>query len=143
MSASILIHWPGATEDESEGHPGFYNDDQAWASWIVAVIERASAVELLERLGVGSLLSHTSDGEDSDEIEWTTPDELERAAKQLLGLVERSDPAVQPLVELYQLEALGEEAPNLEFARDLRDVMQIADYARGLGAQTVTLGYYW
>lgn len=143
MGATILVHWPEATEDEEQGHPGFFNDDHAWASWLVAAIESTAAPKLLARLGVGALLSHTADGLDADDVEWTTPDELERAANALREQVERIDPEVQPLVELYTADAPGVEPPSVEFARDLGDVAQIAGYARDLGATKVTLGYYW
>ena len=100
-------------------------------------------MQLLQQLGVAALLSHTTEGADADEIEWTTPDELERAANALRERVERNDPEVQPLLELYEADAPGQEEPSAEFARDLGDVAQIARYARGLGASKVTLGYYW
>ncbi len=89
------------------------------------------------------MLSHTTEGADSDDVEWTTPDEFERAAKALRELVERGDPGVQSLVDLYEPEAPGEDEPPVEFARYLGAVAQIAGYARGLGASKVTLGYYW
>src|SRR5688572_17562819 len=101
MGASILVHWPDATEEDEQGHPGFFNDDHPWASWVVAVLEDLPAARSLERLGLSPLLSHTTDGVDSDEIDWTTPDELERAANALRELVERKYPDVQPLVDLY------------------------------------------
>lgn len=94
MGASILVHWPEATEEDEEGHPGFSNDDHAWASWLVAVIENPSAAQLVKRLGVDALLSHTTEGADADAIQWTTPDELERAALALRELVVRADPEV-------------------------------------------------
>jgi hypothetical protein len=143
MGASILVHWPDATEEDEGDHPGFSNDDHAWASWLVAALQSASAMQLLQQLGVAALLSHTTEGADADEIEWTTPDELERAANALRERVERNDPEVQPLLELYEADAPGQEEPSAEFARDLGDVAQIAGYARGLGASKVTLGYYW
>lgn len=143
MGASILVHWPDATEDEEQGHPGFFNDDHAWASWIVAVIESTPAIRLLAHLGVSALLSNTAHGVDPDDVEWTTPDELERAANVLRDRVVRTDPEVQPLVDLYNANAPGVEQPSVEFARDLGDVAQIAGYARGLGASKITLGYYW
>lgn len=143
MGASILVHWSGATEDEEGGHPGFFNDDHPWASWIVAVLEDTSIVRLLHRLGVGALLSVTSNGVEPGDIDWTTPDELERAANKLRELVQDDEPLVEVLVDLYEEEAAGEESPSVELARDLSDVAQIAGYARGLGAQKITLGYYW
>jgi hypothetical protein len=34
MGASIFVDWPGATEEEQGGHPGFQNDDDPYTSWI-------------------------------------------------------------------------------------------------------------
>ena len=80
---------------------------------------------------------------DADQIDWTTPDELERAANRLRALVESGDPSTLPLLHLYEADANGIEEPSAELARDLGDVAQIAGYARGLGAAKVALGYYW
>ncbi len=80
MGATILVHWPGATPEEAEGGTGFFNDDRAWANWLVNVLEDAAAVTTLERLGARALLCFTSDDVDADDVDWTTPDELEHAA---------------------------------------------------------------
>jgi len=72
MGASILVHWPDATEEDEGDHPGFSNDDHAWASWLVAALQSASAMQLLQQLGVAALLSHTTEGADADEIEFTS-----------------------------------------------------------------------
>lgn len=93
--------------------------------------------------GTRSLLSHTTDGTDSDQIDWTTPDELEGAANRLRDLVESGDASTRPLLELYEADANGVEELSVELARDLDDIAQIAGYARGCGAAKVTLGYYW
>lgn len=143
MGASILVHWPGATEEDEESHPGFFNDDHAWASWVADVIGDRAATRLLDQLGVAALISHTTDGMGSDEIRWTTPDELETAANRLRELVDQAAPEVLALIKLYETAAVGEEPPTVEFARDLGDVAQIAEYARDRGATQVTLGYYW
>ncbi|HEY3040072.1 MAG TPA: hypothetical protein VGJ66_15135 [Pyrinomonadaceae bacterium] len=143
MGASILVHWPGATEEEEEGHPGFFNDDKAWAGWLANVMDDDEAIAVLKRLGLTDLLSHTTDGLDPDEIRWTTPDALELAAQVLKCLVEESSPEVQPLLRVYATDANGIDSLPQEFARDLGDVAEIARYARAAGAATVTLGYYW
>jgi len=143
MSVSIFVHWPGATEDDEQGHPGFFNDDNAWAAWLATMSEDPEAMALLHRLGLVALLSHVTDGMDADQIHWTTPNDLERAALSLRRLVEQNDTRVQTLLLLYAREASGVETPEVEFARDLGDVAQIAQYARNAGAPKVTLGYYW
>ena len=143
MSVSVLVHWPEASEDEEQGHPGFLNDDHAWASWIAAVLENGTATRLLERLGFEALLSHTTSGTAPDDVNWTTPDALEQAANHLRRLVQSGEPTVEALIEIYEAEAPGEDRASIEFARDLGDVVQIAAYARDLGASRMTLGYYW
>jgi hypothetical protein len=143
MGLSVRVHWPEATEEEEQGHPGFFNGEHAWVSWIILVRENASAIRRLERLGFEALLSHVTAGADADAIDWTTPDALERAATDLRKLVQVGDPTVEALVEIYEANAPGEDKASIEFARDLGDIADVADYARGLGASTVTLGYYW
>ena len=143
MSASVLVHWPNATEEEQQGHPGFFNDAHAWASWIVAVLGDESARRRLARLGLDALLSYTTQGADAEAVAWTTPDALESAARGLRRFVERGDPVVAALVELYEANAPGVDEAAVELARDLGDVGEIADYARRCGASKVTLGYYW
>jgi hypothetical protein len=143
MGASILVHWPGATEEEEGGHPGFYNDDKAWASWMAAVSSNAGALRLLEKLGVACLIYCTTDGVDEDEIEWTTPDDLQQAANKLRRLVQDEDERVAPLISIYEGSYDGVENGAEEFAQDLADVASIADYARDQGAEEMVLGYYW
>jgi hypothetical protein len=82
-----------------------YNDDNAWAAWLAAVVEDPECSAILGTLGLEALLAHTTDGVEPDDVVWTTPDELEKAARSLVELVERSDPRVQPLVQLYEADA--------------------------------------
>lgn len=140
MGVSILVHWPGATEEDAAAHPGFFNDDLGWSTWLMNVLSDPAAVEIMKAIRCDALLSHTADGE--ADIDWTTPDELEQAAVNLLKLVDNCDPRAAKIIEYYQShEEMG--PPPEAFAQDLRDVAAIARYARAAGAQTVTLGYYW
>ncbi len=136
MSASILVHWPGASSEQEQDHPGFFNDDRGWATWVVNVLQIDGGPALVNGLGLAALLAHTTEGA---EAIWTTPDELERAAGKLAELVRSSDAQVERLVELY--EAMEDEATEL--LQDLEDVAAIARYARGHAASKLTLGYYW
>lgn len=141
MSASVRVHWPDATEEEQLGHPGFFNDVQPWVSWIAAIVANQAAIRRLTSLGFDALLAYTT-GAAPNEVAWTTPEELERAANGLRRLVQRGEPIVEALVEIYEADAPGFEKASVEFARDLGDVAEIAAYARGCGASAVTLGYY-
>lgn len=136
MGASILVHWPGASPQQEKGHPGFYNDDHGWATWLVHVLQSESGAALLERLGLTALNAHTTD--DTEPI-WTTPDELKQAAEKLAAMVRARDPQIASLVELYE----AQEDAAQELVRDLEDITAIADYARSNGAMQMTLGYYW
>ena len=136
MGASILVHWPGASPEQEGDHPGFYNDDRGWSTWLVNALTDENALALVEQLGLAVLLAHTTD--DAEPI-WTTPNELELAAKKLARMVRSHDPQVASLVELYE----PFEDREQELIRDLEDVAAIAGYARDNGATTVTLGYYW
>lgn len=142
MSVSVLVHWPDATEAEERGHPGFFNDDQAWVSWVAAVVANAAAIRRLTALGFDALLAYTTSGAGPDAVPWTTPDALENAANGLRSLVQRGDPSVNALVEIYEADAPGVDEASVEFARDLGDIAEIAEYARGCGATLMALGYY-
>ena len=142
MSISVLVHWPDATEEEERGHPGFFNDDQSWVAWIVAVLANDSAVRRLTALGLDALLAYTTLDADPDAVSWVTPDAFAHAASGLRNLVQRGDPSVEALVEIYEANAPGLDKASIEFARDLGDVVEIAEYARGRGATVMALGYY-
>ncbi len=151
MGVSILVEWPGSTEDEQGGHPGFENDDHLWATWVVTVIEDPKVAADLRKIGCEVLLRHNTSNLDPNEIGWGSPREFESAALKLRKLVDAKDPAVQTLLDTYRVEwgrLIGEDEDEERgaeqwFAQDLQDVAAIAKYAGACGAKKMTLAYYW
>jgi hypothetical protein len=143
MSATIGIHWPGCTEEEEFGHYGFDNDDSPWANWLVEVIEHEEVQSAVIDLGCKALLSHTTDGMNDEEVEWTTPDELMRAVKVMSDAIVAKDSRTIPILAAYEKSAIGEEAAEIEIDRDLRDVGLLGKYAKEHGATSITLSVNW
>jgi len=141
MGASIYVYWPGSTEDEQGSHPGFQNDDKAYADWITAILGDKKLVSLLRDSGFAPLLSvHALDTPDS-EVEWTTPADLRTAANKLRDALVAASPSAERLVAIYQ--GPGIEPPNMELAQDLADVAALADYATQCGTDRMTLTIGW
>jgi hypothetical protein len=149
MGVSVAVEWPGSTEEQRGGHPGFWNDDHLWANWMLNVLDRPAAAQCLQDLGCGVLLLHTTTGMAAADIGWARPEAFEKAATRLANLVSSKDGRVKTLMDVYRIEwdqAFGEEGgqtPEVAFSRDLDDVAAIARYARSHGAGKMTLGYYW
>ncbi len=140
MGASIFVDWPGATEEEQSGHPGFQNDDDPYASWIEACGEQP---RLLRSLGVEALLASCDYEEEPTGDAYTTPDALSDAAQALIDILEHEPKRARKLLELYEEEEIGGDDPEVELAQDLADVIAIADYVRKRGAKKLVLKIGW
>ncbi len=102
MSAIVQGYWPGNTAEQRELQPGFANDCAAWGEFMAGRYERPGVVALHEALGVGALLSCTTDGMADADVDWVAPGELAAAAGRLRELVVARDPRVEPIVAVYQ-----------------------------------------
>ena len=143
MGASVSVHWRGITDAQRDAQPGFWNDDKAWGNWM-AERENHDDVELaMVDLGVGDLLTFTTDGLQDAEVDWVTPGGLESAALRLRELVLAEDRRVQKIVQTYALSANRLDPVHEELARDLEDVAQMARYASAQGARQITLEVNW
>lgn len=144
MGWSIHLYWPGATAQQGAGHPGFFNDDHGWASFMVAVDEDDAAAELLIELGydvLGAAVFEEMDDEGRTEA-LVPPAEFAAAALSFGALVAGADERVAPLVALYAKEAVdGVDGAAEELARDCRDLAAIAKYASDQGAEAMALEY--
>ena len=83
MGVSILVEWPGSTQEQQEGHPGFRNDDQFWAAWVVNVMKKPKLISLLESFEVEALLDLNTTDLDPKNILSDTPEDFEKAATTL------------------------------------------------------------
>ena len=119
MGASVIGYWPGITDEQLESQPGFDNDCKAWGDWMAEREKHPNVIALLRSLGVGALLSHTTDGMDPSLVEWVKPLELGEAARRLRDLVRTNDPRVRPILQTYARRAKGVDPVEQEFAADL------------------------
>ena len=148
MGVSILVEWPGSSEDQRRAHPGLRNDDHLWVHWVMDLLGKPQAISQLEELGLGLLLHFNTAGLTAEDIDWETPGDFERAALALRDLIAAKDPRVQLLIDVYRKEwnrIVGEGQGQVEewFGSDLEDIAGIARYAQAQGASKMTLGYYW
>lgn len=142
MGASIFVCWPGASEDEKGGHPGFWNDDQGYAHWICGILESPWRRLGFRLRGLGPLLHVYSADNPAERIDWTTPTKLKNAARRLHGELASGSAFAASVARLYD-RGPGEDPPEAELARDLSDVAKIAEYAEGRGARQVALTIGW
>ena len=143
MAASVVGYWPGISDEQLEAQPGFLNDCNAWGSWMAEREEHQDVLAAMRRLGVGALCTLKTDGVPDPEVAWVTPGELKSAALRLRELVLASHPETKRILDTYAKSAIGEEPVSEEFARDLSDVAEIADFAEQEGAARMTLEVNW
>ncbi|HEV3262408.1 MAG TPA: hypothetical protein VG013_36490 [Gemmataceae bacterium] len=143
MGASVSGYWPGITDERRDSLTGFYNDCKAWGNWMAERYNHPDVIDTLNRLGVGALLSHITDGMEENEINWVTPDDLMKAADQLRELVLALDPRVKRIVETYGLSANRIYPVHEELAQDLADVREIARFSKEMGVPKMTLEVNW
>ncbi len=143
MAATIIAYWPGITDEQIDGQPGFWNDYQAFAGWIAEMSEEPNAIQVLDNLGVAPVLTYTTEGMDDSDVQWVAPRELQEAARRLREAVRRGGPDVDVLLEVYERNANGVDPLAEEFARDLEDVEAHAGWAEEQGASRMTLEVNW
>lgn len=142
MGATVIGYYPKMDERHLE-QPGFFNDDKAWASWMAELHDDEQLMERLKSLALGALATCKTDGWEDDDVEWVPPGALRQAALQLKQMVESKDEKVQPFVELYARDANGAAPVEKEFAQDLQDVANIAQYFENEKIEAMTLEVNW
>lgn len=143
MGASVSVHWVGITDAQWRSQPGFWNDSKAWGNWMAERENHDDVKQAMVDLGVGELLTFTTDGVQDAEVDWVTPAGLESAALRLRELVLTEDRRVQKIVQTYALSANRLDPVHEELARDLEDIAQLARYASAQGAPQITLEVNW
>jgi len=136
MGWSIFVNWRGADEAQQGQHPGFFNDDHAWAEWVCAVSTNPRARKVVEALELTPLLVGSDASADA-----VWPEDVVEAATNLRILVQARDQSVADLVRLYAPACPDPDAPHDSFVQDLEDVAAIARYAKECGAHEMTLEY--
>ena len=90
----------------------------------------------LEHLGCGALLAIYTDG-DEEEVQWTSPKELAKAAQRLAALVRSGDPSVKWIVEQYGDEEADAAERRDGFLAELEIVREMANWAETLPVKRV------
>ena len=85
MGASVVVYWPGMTEEQLESQPGFNNDDRAWGNWMAERDEKPAVADAIRKLNAEAILTLKTDGWDDDDVTWVSPQQLREAAMKLRG----------------------------------------------------------
>ncbi len=142
MGASIYLLWPDRPIEDRGEHPGFRQDDHAYASWMVDVLASRLTRFQMRLHGVGPILSFHSIDTVESQILWTTPSRLFRATELLRSQLDKQTRFARKLAGFYSA-GPGEDTPAKELAQDLKDVGMIAQYAERCGAKKMTLACGW
>lgn len=143
MSASVIAYWPGITYKQIGSQPGFYNDYDAWANWVVEMTAEPAATGALKALGAGALLTHITEGMDDADVVWVTPWELREAARRLKDELLQHTLGADQVFAIYWRNANGVLPIREEFVRDLQDIESLTKWAEEQGARKMTLEINW
>lgn len=155
MGGSAFLYWPGQGDDGLDSAPWFeQSDSKNWADWIAAVRADADAMRVIGRLKLEALVAYTTEGMQDDEVAWTTPEELERAASQASKLATDRAPDLRPLLKLYAQVAAPHDDPeeildNMiedvieHMSHDLADVEKMARWAQQQRLPKVAMVVNW
>lgn len=143
MGATVSAYWPGMTEEDDRGLPGFSNDGKVWANWIVELTSHPRAARAMELHGVSELLTMTTDGVPNSEVHWVTPDGLGFAALRLRALIQVGGPGLDAILNSYAVGANNDDPTAEELARDLWEISEIALACKKLGVKKMTLAVNW
>jgi hypothetical protein len=143
MGASVFVYWPGITESQMEDQPDFANDCKAWGDWMAVREEHPEVLAAMDRFRVGALRTLRTDGVEDSEVDWVTPKDLSRAALRLRELVLAGNPDTKRIVETYAIGANAVDPVAEEFAQDLSDIADMAEWAKRQGATRMTLDVNW
>lgn len=143
MGASVMVYWPGITEDQIESQPGFYNDDRAWGNWMAEREDEPEVLNAIKRLGAEAILTFKTDGMEDEDVEWVSPRQLRDAARRLREAVKDQQPEAKAILETYERNANGIDTVAEEFVQDLDDIEAFVNWAEEQGAARMTLAVNW
>src|SRR4051794_5625020 len=143
MGAGVIAYWPGITEEQLEGQPGFWNDCKAWGDFMAEREDEPEVKRVIMELGAEPILTYTTDGVEDEEVYWVTPRQLYDAAEQLERAIQSKQPGTERILAVYERNANSVDPVDAEFTRDLEDIKALANWAEQEGAQVVTLEVNW
>jgi hypothetical protein len=143
MGATVIGYWPEMTERQLESQPGFWNDDRAWANWMVEQEQSPALVDAIRKLNAEAILTYKTDGMEDEDVDWVSPRQLRDAAEKLREAVLAGSIEAVIILETYERGANRLEAVREEFIRDLNDIISIANWCEKEGATRLTLEVNW
>ena len=143
MGASVGGYWPGITEEQLEGEPGFWNDCKAWGNFMAEYEGEPDVLDTFRRLGASALLTYKTDGMDDSDVEWVSPEQLHASSQIMQDAVRQNLPGVERILEVYARNANKIDSVAQEFLTDIADIQKIATWAAQHGTKVITLEVNW
>ena len=143
MGASIVVYWPGITEEQRDAQPGFWQDDRAWANFMAELDSATATVQAIQMLKADEILTYKTDGLEDEDVMWVKPVALRRAAERLREAVEKGLSGSELILKTYEIGANKVESLREEFIRDLDDIIEMTKWAEGEGTSRMTLDVNW
>jgi hypothetical protein len=143
MGASVIVYWPGMTEEQLDSQPGFSNDDKAWGNWMAEREDNPAVFAAIRTLKAEAILTCKTDGWEDDNVTWVSPQELREAVVRLREAIQNGSPAARIILASYERNANRSEPVADEFLRDLQDIEALTRWAEVQGATRMTLEVNW
>jgi alkanesulfonate monooxygenase SsuD/methylene tetrahydromethanopterin reductase-like flavin-dependent oxidoreductase (luciferase family) len=143
MGASVIVYWPGITEEQLERQPGFWNDDRAWGNWMAEWESVPAVVDAVKKLKAEAILTYKTDGMDDEDVSWVSPQELRDAATTLRDAVLAGSAETRIILETYERNANRIDEVAKEFIRDLNDIITMTNWSEEEEATRITLEVNW
>ena len=143
MGASIVVYWPGITEEQLDSQPGFWQDDRAWANFMAELDSATATVQAIRMLKADEILTYKTDGLEDEDVVWVTPVALRRAAERLREAIEKELSGSELILKTYEIGANKVESLREEFIRDIDDIIEMTKWAEGEGTSRMTLDVNW
>jgi len=143
MGASVIVYWPGITEEQLESQPGFEHDDRAWGNWMAEREDEPAVHDAIRKLAAEAILTCKTDCWDDEDVNWVSPQQLRDAAAKLREAVRAGSPETRIILETYERNANRIDPVSEEFIRDLDDIIAMTRWAQEEGATRMTLEVNW
>jgi hypothetical protein len=154
MGASVGPYWPGIeeelTEEQLESRPGFFNSCKGWGNWMAYRLMEPRTLEAIRNLKADAILSSTTNGEEDEDVDWVTPQELREAAQRLGEAISAGLPDTKIILESYERSSRSYvhadswiTSVEEDFLSDLESIEVISRWAEEMGAVKMTLEVNW
>jgi len=127
------LYWSGM-KLEDEAQVVELKEGDLWPDWVAQANAPGPLRDALERNGLLPLASHITEGMPEEDVDWTTPRELIRAARALQELLRERNADAAPLLAGFS----GSDFTPAELHEHLDDLVQQAERVAARGQARVT-----